>query len=271
MVTFSGFAELNKLREADVLYNRVIKLSEYFFKDEVLGDTSGFIQQAERLIEGSRSTDTLIGIFNHRTWTPLIEVGADEFWGPIPGSKEDRIKTILGYLEPDYHNFPNDSVRWQINTLKEIPFSERINFRFYHCGIRYYLPNDKHICLFSKGVPFQYDVNREFNFTFNYVQNIFHLIKKNVSSYWIRMTYGQNHEFVRTFHSVTGYSKRDLLSQQEKKILSLIAEDVSTKEISDQLSISPNTVSNHRSNMIDRLGARDATALVQLAKMAAIL
>jgi DNA-binding CsgD family transcriptional regulator len=270
MNTFSEFIELNRLREADILYNRVVKLSEYFFKEEILGDTSGFIHQAERLIEGARSTDTLIGIFDHRTWSPLIEVGADEFWGSIPGSKEDRIKTILSYLEKDYYGFPGDSVRWQINTLKEIPFSQRVNFRFYHCGIKYNIPNGKHICLFSQGVPFQYDVHRDFSFTFNYVQNVSHLIKKNFNNYWIRMTYGQSNEFVRTFHSVTGYSKRDLLSHQETKILSLIAQDISTKEISDQLSISPNTVGNHRSNMIDRLGARDTTALVQLAKMVSI-
>lgn len=271
MNTSGAFAEISRLREVDILYGRVARLSEYFFKEETLGDTSGFIQQAERLIKGARSTDTLIGIFDHRTWLPLIEVGADEFWGPIAGSKEDRIKVILSYLEKDYYTFPNDSVRWQINTLKEIPFSERVNFRFYHCGIRYKLPNDKHICLFSQGVPFQYDMNRDFSFTFNYVQNISHLIKKNYTNYWIRMTYGQNNEYQRTFHSITGYSKRDLLSQQEKKILSFIAQDMSTKEISDHLSISPNTVANHRSNMIDRLGARDTTALVQLAKMVSIL
>jgi DNA-binding CsgD family transcriptional regulator len=47
----------------------------------------------------------------------------------------------------------------------------------------------------------------------------------------------------------------------------LIADDLDTREIAEKLFISPNTVGNHRSNMIDRLGARDTTALVQLAKM----
>jgi DNA-binding NarL/FixJ family response regulator len=35
----------------------------------------------------------------------------------------------------------------------------------------------------------------------------------------------------------------------------------------EKLFISVKTVGNHRSNMIERLGARDTTALVQLAKM----
>ena len=51
----------------------------------------------------------------------------------------------------------------------------------------------------------------------------------------------------------------------------LVANDCDTKEIADRLFISSVTVGNHRSNMIARMGARDTTALVQLAKMANII
>lgn len=272
MVTFNEFIELNRLSRANALYNRIVKLSELHFREDNLSDTSDFIKQAQRLLEVGRSADTIIGIFDHRTWIPIIELGADEFWGPIPGTKEDRIKTILSFLGDGYQSFPIDSVRWQINVLDEIPFSQRVNFRFYHCGIRYELPNKKQINLFSQGVPFQYDSLRNFSYTFNYVQNVSHLIKKDFNSYWIRMSFGENNEFVRTFYGATKeYSKRDLLSNREKEILLLIAQDTPTKDIADQLSISTNTVSNHRSNMIERLGVRDTTALVQIAKMVSMI
>ncbi|MBK9490181.1 MAG: response regulator transcription factor [Haliscomenobacter sp.] len=61
------------------------------------------------------------------------------------------------------------------------------------------------------------------------------------------------------------------MSTREKEVLLLIAEDLDTKEIAQRLFISVNTVGNHRSNMIDRLGARDTTALVQLAKMTGMI
>jgi DNA-binding NarL/FixJ family response regulator len=64
---------------------------------------------------------------------------------------------------------------------------------------------------------------------------------------------------------------RDLLSQREKEILTQIAAGLETKDIADRLDISVNTVSNHRNNMVQRLGARDTTALMQLAKMASLI
>jgi DNA-binding NarL/FixJ family response regulator len=94
------------------------------------------------------------------------------------------------------------------------------------------------------------------------------LLKKDFRYYWIRISYGENGEFLHTLHSSDKVnSTKDLLSTREKEILKLITEDFDTKEIANQLFISPATVGNHRSNMIDRLGARDTTALVQLAKM----
>ena len=57
----------------------------------------------------------------------------------------------------------------------------------------------------------------------------------------------------------------------QSNVLRLIAADFDTKEIAKTLFISANTVGNHRSNMIERLGARDTTALVQLAKMTGMI
>jgi DNA-binding NarL/FixJ family response regulator len=144
--------------------------------------------------------------------------------------------------------------------------------QIFHCGIRYRLLNGKPICLFSKGLPIHYDANRHFSFTFNYVQNVAHLIKKDFPYYWIRISNGANSEFVHTLHSkVNEYSNKDLLSVREKEILKLIADDFDTKEIAEKLFISPTTVGHHRSNMIECLGAKDSTALVQLAKMSGMI
>lgn len=164
--------------------------------------------------------------------------------------------------------FPAESVDWFARALEKIPYTQKYNLKFFHCAIRYRRIDGTPICIFSKGLPIHYDARRNFTFTFNYVQNVAHLIKKDFSYYWVRITHGINSEFVHTFHSENKeYSNRDLLSSREKEILKLIADDLDTKEIASRLFISPNTVGNHRSNMIDRLGVRDTTALVQIAKM----
>ena len=184
----------------------------------------------------------------------------------------ERMVTILGLLNKDYAKFPYESVEWFTKVLEQVPFEERVNMKIHHSCMRFTRLDGKPICIFSQGMPIQIDEQRNFNYTLNYVQNIHHLIKKDFPYYWIRFSYGQQKEFLQTFHSADKlYSKNDLLSNREKEILMLIAEDMDTKEIAGKLFISVNTVGNHRSNMIERLGARDTTALVQLAKMTGII
>jgi DNA-binding CsgD family transcriptional regulator len=264
---------LGRLQNADLLYNKIVTLSEGYFENNEIPDMENFKREAELLLKGVKGTDAVIGIFNHRTYSPVLEVGEKEFWGNLPDVPHpERMLQIMSLLEKEYTSFFTDSVKWFTETLQKIPFEQRINMNIFHCGIRYKLLDGKPICLFSKGLPIQYDANRNFTFTFNYVQNIVHLIKKDFPHYWIRISYGAGNELVHTLHSDGNvYSSKDLLSPREKEILKLIADDFDTKQIAEKLFISNVTVGHHRSNMIERLGARDTTALVQLAKMAGMI
>ncbi len=264
---------LRKLQDADLLYKKIVAMSSTYFKEDEVEEVDVFTNEANLLLNGVKGTDAIIAIFDHRNYTHLLEVGGDEFWGNLPVvSKTEHMAQIMSLLDKDYLSFFTDSVKWFTDVLEKIPFDQRVNLQIFHCGIRYTLVNGKPVCLFSKGLPFLYDENRKFSYTFNYVQNINHLLKKDFRHYWIRISYGENNEFVHTFHSQDKlYSTKDLLSPREKEIIQLISDDCDTKEIALKLFISPATVGNHRSNMIDRLGARDTTALVQLAKMASII
>ncbi len=55
------------------------------------------------------------------------------------------------------------------------------------------------------------------------------------------------------------------LTSREREILMHIAEDKKNKEIADLLGISVRTVQSHRTNLMDKLGARDRTELVKYA------
>jgi DNA-binding CsgD family transcriptional regulator len=261
------------LRQAESIYDRVVQLSDYIFRDDELINKAEYLKELTFLLNGVKGTDTILTIFNHKTYLPELEVGQDEFWGILPNDLSNgRMKNILSILHKDYSLFPYESVNWLKGIFPKIPIDERVNMKIHHCGMRFVRIDEKQIRLFSQGVPIQVDEERNFKYTLNYIQNIQHLIKKDFSHYWIRLAYGQQNELVQTFHSSTKESaKRDLLSTREKEILLLIAEDWDTKEIAKKLFISINTVGNHRSNMIERLGARDTTALVQLAKMTGMI
>ncbi len=264
---------IERLQNADVLYRRIVALSENYFENDDIGEMESFKREAELLLQGVSGNDTVIGIFNHHTYCPVLEVGAKEFWGNLPEvPQQERMRQLLGLLEKQYSSFTTDSVKWFTETLTAIPFEQRINLQIFHCGIRYRLLNDKPICLFSKGLPLHYDEKRNFSFTFNYVQNVAHLLKKDFPYYWVRVSHGANSEFVHVLHSQNNeYTHKDLLSTREKQILQLIADDFDTKEIAEKLFISATTVGHHRSNMIEKIGARDSTALVQIAKMAGMI
>ena len=100
-----------------------------------------------------------------------------------------------------------------------------------------------------------------------------HLLKPSFRDYWIRIAYGPVGSWVQTMHSedLREVESRHLHSQREKEILAQITAALETKDIADRLDISINSVSNHRNNMVQRLGARDTTALMQLAKMRSLI
>jgi DNA-binding NarL/FixJ family response regulator len=58
------------------------------------------------------------------------------------------------------------------------------------------------------------------------------------------------------------------LTSREQEIMSMLAKDLSAKEIADKLFISPKTVENHRSNIMRKLGLHSS---IELARYAARL
>ena len=57
----------------------------------------------------------------------------------------------------------------------------------------------------------------------------------------------------------------DRLTQTERRVLRLVAENKSSKEISDELIISSRTVDNHRSHICEKLGITGTHALLRFA------
>lgn len=57
----------------------------------------------------------------------------------------------------------------------------------------------------------------------------------------------------------------DLLTQREREVLQLVAEGLTSREISDRLYISPRTVDKHRENLTSKLGVNSTASLVQFA------
>jgi len=55
------------------------------------------------------------------------------------------------------------------------------------------------------------------------------------------------------------------LTRREKEVLSAIAEELTTQEISEKLFISPKTVETHRMNIMSKLGAKNSVGIIKTA------
>jgi DNA-binding CsgD family transcriptional regulator len=100
--------------------------------------------------------------------------------------------------------------------------------------------------------------------------DITHLLRSDF--YWGRSEFGPKKQYVH--HLVSTDKKdmpQDIISDREKEVLRLVAEDMESKEIAKILSISQHTVDNHRRNTIAKIGARDTTSLIQICRMAGII
>lgn len=76
------------------------------------------------------------------------------------------------------------------------------------------------------------------------------------------------HLMKRSSKSLKGLEKKigiDVLTNSERRILKLISESKTTKEIADQLFVSVKTVSAHRSNMCLKLGLHGTNSLLKFA------
>jgi len=61
------------------------------------------------------------------------------------------------------------------------------------------------------------------------------------------------------------------LSKQEKKILSLLAEGKSSKEIANELSLSSHTIDTHRRHLLDKTNCIDTTGMITYARLVGLI
>ncbi len=125
---------LRKMQDAGILYKKIAALSSSFFKNNEIEELEQFRKEAYLLFNGIRSTDAIIAIFDHVSYSTVLEVGEKEFWGDLPEvPKTERMAQIMSLLEKDYLPFFTDSVKWFTSVLEKIPFAQKKNIQIFHC------------------------------------------------------------------------------------------------------------------------------------------
>jgi DNA-binding CsgD family transcriptional regulator len=125
--------------------------------------------------------------------------------------------------------------------------------------------NNEYVQVLQRAVPLEVDDNNNPLLVLNFINFIGH-IKKHDSVGGVIVTPGEVNIFMyNTDKKCIEPPKR--ISEQEKKIIDLLARGCDTKSISKKLFISPHTVNTHRRNLIKKMECLDSTGVVAFAKL----
>jgi DNA-binding CsgD family transcriptional regulator len=220
----------------------------------------------------SGSHRSVIALFNLKTFKPeFVSKNCEEILGySHEEPMQHGIMFFFEHLSPEHSKILMMQSQWLKTNLDQIPFEDKVNLRTAYCGMQFSHPKKQWIRLLIQHNF--YEVNEERNpiRTFSTMTDVTHLMKND--NVWFRLQYGADNPRVRTYDFKSEItSNNDMISDREKEILLLIAQGQDAVEIGKSLFISPNTVNNHRQNMLNRLGARDATALIQICSSCGII
>ncbi|MBA4850707.1 response regulator transcription factor [Emticicia sp. BO119] len=177
---------------------------------------------------------------------------------------------FISLLAPDHISFINVFSTWIQKVLEDLNKHYRYE-HFLNCwGIKFYNKAGETMKWHLSALPLELDAEGKPLLVFISIQDITHLMKGD--DYWIRGVFGREEKKISVYHSNEDKTaEQEILSEREKEVLKYINQGLNTKQIADVLGISPNTVDNHRRNMLARTGTRDTTALIHLCKMTGIV
>lgn len=187
--------------------------------------------------------------------------------------EEFDVPVFLKALVPEHKLFPVIANEWSVQIHSSIDkLNRHVNPKTCFCGFKIKSKDNSIRSLMCRMYYFETlgDPKNNYGKAVLTFDDITHLMKSDF--WWARYSCGRHNEIVFYTHSTDiKYNRQDILSNREKEVLQLISKGLESKQIAAQLFISPETVEKHRKNMIARTGARDTTALMQLAKMASII
>lgn len=171
---------------------------------------------------------------------------------------------------PEHSEYNYLSDLWHLSLHERLAPAERTHIQAVHCGIKFRRANGRLGRLLAISHFVDPDINNHPRVVLVIMQDVAHLYKGN--HYWLRATFGEARQ--RVFHYLSHQGRtleQDMLSAREREVLRWLDEGLDSKEVGVHLGISAETVQQHRRNMLNRTGARDTTALLQLARWCSLL
>jgi DNA-binding CsgD family transcriptional regulator len=252
------------------LYKILVDVLKEYSKEEKDNNPRDFSQMDIMVNEFSKNESSLKIVMDMSKFQLLaISDNLEELFGYTKEDfLKDKIFIFFRSIRFEHILSPITYMSWGVHVFKQqtekTPFEA---LKIVICGINIKPKNDKEMRILIRIRPIELAENGYPKICIITYDNITHLLKPN-TQWWGRVCYGE--DFPNKYHILSTekkYEQEDILSSREIDVLKLIADGLESKEIGKLLYISSHTVDNHRRNAVQRTGARDTTALVQLCRM----
>jgi DNA-binding CsgD family transcriptional regulator len=226
--------------------------------------------------EFSKNDHSVRIIFDHANFKILhvsdnIELvtghSAQDFYKP-------NVLFVFKFFTLEHYNFMYVWLKWSLtlhSKLNPSEYDRLVDVKHAICGVKI-KHKDGHIMrILFRHYPLTLTESSIPKVAVVTLDDITHLMKSDF--YWGRIESGKKGE--RYFRHFVSTDKQnhytDILTDREKETVRLLAEGKESKEIGKIVYASSHTVDNHRRSMLNKLGVRDTTGLVQICKMIGII
>jgi DNA-binding CsgD family transcriptional regulator len=218
----------------------------------------------------SYSDNSIKLVFNHVTNKVIFISDTAEMLGGYQIDQFYKLNLIqlLKILTIEHYDFAHRWWQWAYDTHIKYPLGLKTKQTL--CGVKFVHKEGHIVRVMIRQVGLRADEKGLTTVSALTFDDVTHLMKDDF--YWIRMdTVNKENQFHHLMSTEKNGKQTDILSDREKEILRLLAQGKESKEIGQLLYLSPHTISNHRQNMMNKIGVKDTTGLIQICRMVGII
>lgn len=253
-------------KEIENILRKLYETIERFYPEAVKIDYKKYLEKSGLINLLNNQQGSLTFLIDVKNLKAVCISGNVQKDGNQEFEDESFLLKFMSVLAPEHLTFLSVFAIWTLNTLRAVPTQSKTKQHINVWGLKILDKNHQKVRWYMNIVPIEFNAEQNPTLVALSIQEISHLVKGD--DYMIRASFGEKNEYVFVYHSNEEKTvEHDIISEREGEVLRYVSQGFDTKQIAQLMNISPNTVDNHRRNMLARTGTRDTTALIQLCKM----
>jgi len=215
------------------------------------------------------SAQNNVAVFLYNTFRERFIFMSDKM--KVLGGYEPELYTSENGLSFTFSNFVPNQVHAVVQTQSMALDYFMKNNNIAHtdiiinCNYLYKNKNGQYFQFLQQMIVVQTDASGRPLLILSFGHNISHI--KKVDSMGVAFVTPTNNELHNYNPQTDKFDKMKPFSKQEMTVLKLLGQGMDSKQIADQLFISPHTVDTHRRNLINKTNCIDTTGVVTYARM----